>query len=261
MGALEDMYESLDRYTEYVHFLYQRSDKNKLDELAKLRGFSRSLLDELEVFWVGEMSEMLVPQYLDDLQDFGVVSETNGKIIFHERWVIPIRNERGKVINLVGYSNQVDERYVYGTGKYYDRTDTMYGLENMPYAFEKGWCIITEGITDAISVRNAGYPNAFAMCGTRPSKYKMMVLNRLRYGVIFIHDRDKPGDATRKHWITHRYFRFNTPIKYKDAAETLNDPEQDNLEWFKDCMNMAIEWIEEREHNGRDCPCEEQTMI
>lgn len=260
-SPLLEMQEHLDRFTEYVNILKERSNKDKIKELSKLRGFSMKVIEDHDIFWIGEMSEMLVPDFLDELQEFGVISETNHKPIFHHRWVMPIKNEEGKVINLVGYSNEADERYVYGTGKYYSRTDTLFGLENLNEAYRCGWAIITEGITDTISVRGVGYKNTFAMCGTRPSDYKMRLLNRLRYGVIFIHDRDKPGDGTRKHWVVNRYFRFNTPIKYKDADATLHDPEQDNTEWFKNCMDMAIAWIKEREHKGYKCPCQEDTMM
>lgn len=249
------------RFTEYVEFMRVRSSKEELERLCTLRGFSSELVERQGIFWIGNMSEMLVPEYMDELLDFGVISGTNNKPIFNHRWVMPIYNENKQVLNLVGYSNESDERYVYGDGKYYNRTDTLFGLENIHDAYEKGWAIVTEGITDTLSIRDLGYKNTFAMCGTRPSEYKMKLFNRLKHGVIFIHDRDKPGDRTRKIWVTNRYFRFNTPLKYKDADETLHDPEQDNREWFKECMNMAIGWIESGENTGRPGLHAEDTMI
>ena len=261
MNPIQLMNERLDRYTEYVRFMRNRCNKDKLYELATMRGFSKDLIDKHDIFWVGEMREMLAPDFLDDLVDFGIISNTNNMPIFHDRWVIPIKNEKGQVVNLVGYSKEADERYIYGTGKYYSRPDTMFGLENLNIAYEKGWCIITEGITDTLSIRDLGYDNTFAMCGTMRSPHKMTVLNRMDHGVIFIHDRDKAGDNTRKHWVTNRYFRFNTPIKYKDADATLHDPEVDNKEWFVECLNMAIQWIKSGEHNGIKCPCMEDTMV
>lgn len=259
--AILEMNENLDKYTEYVKILKERCNKEKLNDFSKLRGFSEELIDKQDIFWIGDMSEMLVPDFLNDLRSFGVISETNGMPIFHDRWIMPIKDDNGKVLNLVGYTNKSDERYVYGTGTYYDRTDTLYGLENWHKAYKDGWCIITEGITDTLSIRNIGYENCFAMCGTRPSDYKMKLLNRLRYGVIFIHDRDRAGDKTRKHWIVNRYMRFNTPLQYKDADETLHDENQDNVAWFKECMNMAINWVKSEEHHGKKCVCEENTMV
>lgn len=259
--ALEKMDSDLDRFTEYVQFLRHRCNKDELYRLCSLRGFSRDLVDKHDIFWVGHMREMLVPDFLDDLTDFGIISNTNNMPIYHDRWIIPIKNDKGQVVNLVGYSNIEQERYVYGTGKYYSRTDTFFGLENIADAYEKGWSIITEGITDTLSIRDLGYKNAFAWCGTMKSRHKITVLNRMCHGNIFIHDRDKAGDRTRSHWQTNRYFRFNTPIKYKDADATLHDPEQDNTAWFKECMDIAVQWIESAEHNGNKCACESATMI
>lgn len=257
---LKVMNDNLDLFTNYISILKKRSNKDKLAELCELRGFSRETVDKHDIFWVGNMSEMLVPTFIKQLESFGVISETNKKPIFHDRWIIPIKNSEGKVINLVGYTNQSDERYIYGTGRYYDRQNTLFGLENINKAYEIGYAILTEGITDTLAVRDAGYENTFAACGTFKSDIKMNMLNRCRYGIIRIPDRDKSGDATRNHWKTNRYFTFNTPIMYKDASETIN-AEEGNKEWFIECMDMAIDWIKQREHQGIKCPCEESTML
>lgn len=260
-NAYDIMNERLDRYTEYVQFLKSRTDREQLEKLSSLRGFTPELIDKHDIFWIGRMQELLVPDFLDDIQHFGIISPTNNKPIYHDRWIIPIKDTNGKVQNLVGYSNVEDERYVYGTGTYYSRKDTLYGLENYDLAYELGWCIVTEGITDTLSIRQLGYPNTFSMCGTMRSEKKMEMLNRLRHGVIFIPDRDKAGDNTRNHWKVNRYFIFHTPIKYKDADETLNEKEYDTKEWFKECMDIAIDWIRSDEHNGRQCPYREETML
>lgn len=259
--SIKTLNEFLDEFTEYTDILVSRSNSSKLEELSRIRGISLETLKKHKIFWVGNMVELLVPEYLGSLSDFGLISSVDNKPIYHDRWIIPIMDEKGRTINFVGYTNQKDERYVYGTSVYYDRTDTLYGLEQMKLAYDLGYAIVTEGITDTLSIRALGFMNTFAMCGTRPSEYKMKQLNRLRHGVIFIHDRDKAGDKTRRHWITNRYFRFNTPLKYKDADETLHDPEQNNEAWFKECMNMAIDWIKQQEHNGNTCLCLEQTMV
>lgn len=260
-NALQEMQVYLDRYTEYVRVLEGRGSQDKLKGLSQLRGFNIGTLKEHNIFWIGAMNEMLAPEFLDELYPFGVISERNHKPIFNNRWVIPIKNELGQVLNLVGYSNEKDERYVYGTGLYYDRSNILFGLENFEIALEKGWAIITEGITDTLSIRDIGYKNVFAWCGTRKSEYKLKVLNRLSHGVIFIHDRDRAGDFTRSHWKTNRYYRFNIPIKYKDIDETLHDTSWDNVGWFKSCMDIAIDWIESGVHNGRQGIYMESTMM
>ena len=136
---------------------------------------------------------MIIPKYIEHLEDFGVISPTNKKPIFNNRWVIPIKNEKGLVQNLVGYTPDAHERYIYGTALYYRRRDTLYGLENLYLAYEMGYAILVEGITDAIRLKSLGYRNTFAMCGTHKSDYILRQLNRCRHGVIKIPDRDNAG--------------------------------------------------------------------
>lgn len=261
MTQIDKMNEYLKRLTDYTMILKERSDKDKLREFSEFRCIDMDTLEKNDVFYIGEMAEMLVPKYLSDLTSFGVISPTNRKPIFHNRWVMPIKNEYGQVINLVGYSNNSKERYVYGTALYYDRQNTLYGLENLDKAYELGYAIITEGITDTLSVRDLGFENTFAWCGTMRSTHKLKLLNRCRCGTINIHDRDKPGDKTKAYWNTFRHFTFVTPLEYKDANETLSYNGGENKEWFKQCLNMAVEWILEAEHHGMRCECRQDTMI
>ena len=267
----KDYNDYLDSFTEYVNVLRQRSNKNMLKVLSDMRGISVQQLEEEGVFYIGDMVEMLLPNYLDKLEEFGVISTTNNKPIFHNRWVFPIKAVDGRVLSLVGYSNEARERYVYGTGKYYRRNDVMYGLENLHLAYELGYAIYVEGITDAVSIRDLGYKNTFAACGTRESKIKMNMLNRCRYGIVRIHDRDKAGDLTRKHWITNRYVTLNIPLIYKDADETIHpktpsgqidlEKSAENIQWFKSYLDGCIEWLLKQEHNGHKCATIEATMI
>lgn len=261
MKQLEDMNEYLNKLTDYTSILRQMSDKDKLEEFAELRCIKLQTLIDNDMFYIGNMSEMVVPKYINELVSFGVISPTNRKPIFHDRWIMPIKNEYGQVINLVGYSNIAKERYVYGTALYYDRQNTLYGLENIDKAYDMGYAILTEGITDTLSVRDLGHPNVFAACGTMRSPHKIQVLNRCRFGTINIHDRDKPGDKTKAYWDTFRHFTFVTPVEYKDSNETLSADGGINKEWFNQCLQMAIDWIVTQEHHGEHCECNQDTML
>ena len=269
--AIQEYNEHLDAFTKYVSIMRDLSDKSKIVELSKLRGISVQQLEKQGIFYIGNMAEMLIPMFIKRLHEFGVISDTNNKPIFSDRWVFPIYTVDGRVQNLVGYSNTAKERYVYGTAKYYRRNDVLFGLENMEEAWRLGYAILTEGITDTISLRDAGYINTFAACGTRSSVIKMAMLNRCRHGIIRIPDRDAAGKLTLKHWITNRYLTFNTPFAYKDADETLHPKKEDgtidleksaeNLEWFRGYMDASINWILEKEHNGLKHPTIVATMM
>ena len=245
--------------TEYVKDMHGRSNKQKLQEFSELRGFSLETINKAEIFYVGEMVEMLVPKYLEYIESFGVISPTNKKPIFHNRYAIPIKNPEGKVINLVGYSKEADERYVYGTAKYYERRDTLWGLENLYIAYKLGYAILVEGITDAIRMRDLGYINTFATCGTHKSEFMMQQLNRCRHGIIRIPDRDSAGIRALEHWDTNRHLTLKVAMQYKDVDEMCG-AEPENIEWLRGYMIDCINWILSSQHNGRRSVCEEVTI-
>lgn len=245
--------------TSYVEALQSRSNKDKLKEFAELRQLPIEAVEEAGIFYIGGMAEMLLPSYIDRIQSFGVISNTNNKPIFNERWVIPIKTQDGLVDNLVGYSPYADERYIYGTAKYYRRRETLYGLENLSLAYELGYAVLVEGITDAIRLRSLGIKNSFAMCGTHKSEYIMQQLNRCRYGIIRIPDRDEAGKLTEKHWKTNRYVTIHTSLHYKDSDEMLRYEE--NRKVFLDCLLASVEYLKECEHLGKVFPEKEYTII
>lgn len=249
-----------EKFNAYVRELMDRSNKETLEILANYRDFPLEILKESEVFYIGEMTEMLLPNYIDDILDFGVISETNNKPIFHNRYVIPIKNEEGIIQNLVGYSYEAKERYIYGTSKYYRRRDTLWGLENLKLAYELGFAIVTEGITDAIRIRSLGFKNAFAKCGTHESKYVMGLLNRCRYGIIRIPDRDSAGIKSLKHWECNRHITLFTNLKYKDIDEMCKESEF-NKEVVKQYINDCINWLTKEEHRGQKAMCESVTIL
>lgn len=239
-------------FTSYIRILIERSNKDKLKEFSEMRNINIKAIEDADIFYVEDMAEMLVPSYLGRLQEFGIISPNNNKPIYHERWIIPIKDSDGLVQALVGYSPYADERYVYSTTNYYMRGDTLWGLERLNLAYDLGYAILVEGITDAIHIRSIDYIPVFASCGTRPSELNMMELNRCRHGLIRIPDRDSAGNKTKRHWKTNRYLTLITPIMYKDSDETLRESE-DNVEWFKEYLDASIEWIKEREHKGLKC--------
>ena len=253
---IKENYE--DMLTDYVSILKGRSDKNKIKELADMRNIPIEAFEEADTFFIGEMGEMLLPNYLKELKTFGVISNTNNKPIFHNRWVFPIKTVSGKVQNLVGYSNAADERYIYGTSKYYRRRDTLYGLENMELAYKLGWAVLTEGITDTIRIRSLGIKNTFANCGTHASLQILTQLNRLRNGIIKIPDRDVAGREANKGWKVNRSITIQPFLKYKDIDEMLREDE--NIDWFLDYFNECVRIIESIEHNGLAMPSMEVTI-
>ena len=240
----------MDKYTDATRELQMRSDASKLKDFAEMRNMPIEIVKYSDIFYIGDATEMLLPSYLGQVEDFGVISPTNKKPIFHDRYVMPIKDIHGKILNLVGYSKDANERYVYGTARYYRRRETMYGLENLLKAYELGYAILTEGITDAIRLRSLGYLNSFANCGTHKSDFIMKQLNRCRYGVIKVPDRDAAGRKAYKSWECNRSITLNVFIAYKDVDEMCKESEE-NQEIVKEYMDICIDWIKMAEHHGR----------
>ncbi len=251
-----------DKLTAYVADMRNRSYQiweTKLEELSEFRNIPLEILQKAGIFYIGDMAEMLVPSFLKDIKNFGVISPTNKKPIFNHRYVIPILNEIGKVTNLVGYSALADERYIYGTAHYYRRTDTLYGLENLQLAYNMGYAVQVEGITDTLSLRKVNILNSFGNCGTHSSEYIQSQLNRCEYGVIRIPDRDEAGNRAKKGWITNKYITLYPPLQFKDVDEMLRNNE--NIEWFMAYFNECVKFLKGSKHNGMACAPFEVTIM
>lgn len=258
--AIADIKNYTEILTDYTLELKERSRKS-LKELSDMRGIPVETLEKCGIFYIGEQAEMLIPKFLPYISTLGVISETNKKPIFTDRWVIPICDTDGNVLNLVGYKKDAQERYVYGTARYYDRTHTLWGLQNMKRAYELGYFIVTEGITDAIRVMSLGYEPVFAQCGTVFSQLKMVQLNRCRHGGIEIPDRDKAGQSAAKKWECNRYIRLNTFIAYKDIDEMCASTLHDNISVVKQYLDFSIDRLKEKEHCGMKTDCEIITIV
>lgn len=258
-NSLTELNNYTDLLTEYTNVLRERAGDNMLQYFSQMRDIPLEEVIKSDIFYIKDATEMLIPSYLDKVESFGVISPTNKKPIFHNRFVIPIKDVNGKILNLVGYSKEANERYVYGTAKYYRRRETMYGLENLHLAYELGYAIVTEGITDTIRIRSLGFPNCFAMCGTHSSEFIMKQLNRCRYGIIKIPDRDSAGQRAAKGWKTYRSVTLNTFIAYKDVDEMCKENDL-HKEYVRDYINQSIEWLKRQEHNGYNCENQIATM-
>lgn len=225
----------------YVYELGRRTKKENLEEYAKHRCIDTNFLIELGLVYVRDYIDMLIPGYIDKLEYFGLINTTNGKPIFKDRYLMPIRDVDGNIINLVGYSRNSRERYIYGNSPYYLRRDNLYGLENLKIAYEMGYAILTEGITDCQRLRSLGYNNSFAMCGTHTSEHIINQLSRCRYGVIKIPDRDIAGLKAAAKWNYKKAITLYVKCGCKDVDEYLRLPENVNI--FNTYMGLCIDEI------------------
>lgn len=234
--------------TNYVHILQERANEAHLNDLAQLRQFPIQLLKDLGVFYIDDGVELLLPAYLHLLQDFGIISKTTNKPMFNARYIFPIKDMDGLIMGIVGYCPNSKERYLYATTKYFQRSSIMYGMENFEKCMKQGYIIVTEGITDAMAIKKIGYElDHFGMkythstTGAHESLYMMQLLD-LIHCVIFIPDRDRAGDGTKKYWKTSNYVRLLIPFNFKDLDEFIKSSPENKL-LFQDNLLRAIDYV------------------
>ena len=247
-SLLEERTNLRKRFTSYVDLLYSLSNKDKQKEFSELRKISLDTIQKHKIFWIGNSVEMMLPDYISLLEEFGLISNTNNKPIFNNRWVIPIYDKDNLVQALVGYSNIAGERYVYSTTNFYLRGDTLYGEEQLNQSYKDGYAVLVEGITDALHIKDLGFNNIYANCGTRKGEINFLRLNRLKYGFIRIPDRDTAGERTKKIWVTDKYITLVTPPQFKDSDEVLRDERYIAL--FKDYLSESIRILKEESFKG-----------
>ena len=256
--TLNKMIEYRKEFTEYVKKLQFNSNKEELDNLATIRKFDRDLLEKLGVFYIGKEAEMLIPDEngkIDNIKykKFGIISPTNNRPIYSDRFIIPLYDLNGYIMALVGYSLNSKQRYIYSNTEYFFRNDILYNLQIYEKCVKDGYVIVTEGITDCIRLLNMGFTNVMSTAGAHRSLWMMQMLDNID-NIIFIPDRDRAGDGTKEYWITHNYTRLLVPFYCKDLDEFAkrSDKEELVLKYF---VKMAIEhMVNKKNKNGEELP-------
>ena len=231
-------------YTDLKKVCDTKRAKDELESLALKRKISLLELEESGIFWIENNTQMILPQHVKNLKTLGVISATNNMPIFRERFVIPIKDQSKNVINFVGYSPTSEERYVYGTGEWYDRGEMFYGLENMDIAYEKGWAILLEGISDVWALRQFGIKNVLGNCGTRFGSTKERQCKRLSRALIIIPDRDRAGLNLESKITLDKKVSLFVPIQFKDFAETVEKTSEERCMEIIESIKEVINWVE-----------------
>lgn len=234
--------------TGYVNTLQENAGDYMLDTLAEIRKIDVGVLKEAGIFYISDPAEMLVPEYIDNIRDFGVVA-MNNRPVYTGRWVIPIYDIKGYVMGMVGYKTEVTEKYVYATPKYFNRGDAVYGLQQIDKCIEQGFFIVTEGIMDAIRVKSLGFDNVISTCGADKSWERLLMFSGLKRG-IFIPDRDRAGLGTNKHWKSETMVRLLLPLPFKDIDEFARQNETTE-NFCKDLLGGLCKYIRDEMPTGK----------
>ena len=228
------------RLTRYVDIMRENAGDYKLKEFCELRKLDMNSVKEAGIFYINEPTEMLIPEFFDEVRDFGVIA-MNNRPIYNERYVIPIRDLSGQVMGMVGYKHGVVEKYMYATPKYFMRGDAVYGLENFKDILDSGYAIIAEGIMDRVRIKSLGFKNSIATCGADKSWERMLLFSGIKK-CIFIPDRDRAGMNTDYHWKSDTMLRILLPDTFKDIDEFASQNDR-TAEFCQEILEDAAEYL------------------
>ncbi len=144
----------------------------------------------------------------DDLIATGIASqnEESGRIYdrFRNRLMIPIRDERGRVVGFGARALAPDDNPKYlnsPQSPLFDKSRLLFGLDfAKPTIRDTETAVIVEGYLDAIQAHQAGYSNVVAQMGTALTEPQLKLLApRLAKKIILSLDSDAAGQsATRR---------------------------------------------------------------
>lgn len=190
------------------------------ESAAKIRSYlrdQRGLTDEsVRAFQIGYAPESW-SFMLQALRDLGhsddeiveaglAVRNENGRVYdrFRNRLIIPIRDERGRVVGFGGRSMDANDSAKYinsPQSDIFDKSRLLFGLEMAKSAIrDSGRVVIAEGYMDVIQAHQAGFSNVVAQMGTAMTEPQIrLVAPRFAKRIVLALDADEAGqNAARR---------------------------------------------------------------
>ena len=143
----------------------------------------------------------------EDIVEVGLaVRSEKGRVYdrFRNRLMIPIRDERGRVVGFGGRALGQDESAKYinsPQSALFDKSGLLFGLDMGKGAIrESGTAVIVEGYLDVIQAHQAGYLNVVAQMGTAMTEKQIgLVAPRFAGKIVLALDADEAGqNAARR---------------------------------------------------------------
>jgi len=208
----------LDTAADYYHrHLLSQSDEATRAVYAyarEKRGFSHETLERYQIGYAPDDFQKMRRAlqdlgYTDDeIVDAGMAirKEDTGRVYdrFRNRLMIPIRDERGRVIGFGARALSKEDNPKYLNSPQtpvFDKSKTLFGLDVAKKAIrDTGMAIIVEGYMDVIQAHQAGYLNVVAQMGTSLTESQLIkIVPRYANQIIMALDADEAGqNATRR---------------------------------------------------------------
>ena len=142
----------------------------------------------------------------DDIVEAGLaVRNENGRVYdrFRNRLIIPIRDERGRVVGFGGRAMDANDSAKYinsPQSTIFDKSRLLYGLDMGRSAIREGdTVVIVEGYMDVIQAHQAGYVNVVAQMGTAMTEAQIrLVAPRYAKRIVLALDADEAGQTAAR---------------------------------------------------------------
>lgn len=164
--------------------------------------------------WQNMLNQLLNIGYSeDDVIEAGIaIRNDKGRVYdrFRNRLMIPIRDERGRVVGFGGRALDPEDKAKYinsPQSDVFDKSHLLFGLDTAKNAIrEQETVVIVEGYLDAIQAQQAGYHNVVAQMGTALTEPQLkLVAPRHAKKIVMALDSDAAGqNATRRSLETAR---------------------------------------------------------
>ncbi len=183
------------------------------------RGFSDATITAFKIGyappgWTHMLDHLKTLGYSEaDVIEVGlaVKNEDSGRVYdrFRNRLMIPIRDERGRVIGFGARALSAEDNPKYLNSPQtplFDKSRTLFGLDTAKTSIrETEVAVIVEGYMDGIQAHQAGFKNVVAQMGTAMTETQLRLLTRSAKRIILALDSDAAGQsATRRSLETAR---------------------------------------------------------
>jgi DNA primase len=173
-----------------------------------------------------------------------------------ERLIIPIRDERGRVIAFGGRILEGDQPKYLNTPEsaVYKKSNVLYGIEKARFAADskrKNRLIVVEGYFDVLALHGAGFEEAVATCGTALTPEHLEKIRRLTRDVILVMDADDAGLRAAERTLPMfveagiQAWRVELPGA-KDPDELLRKEGPERFEQVMAAREPLFEWVVRR---------------
>lgn len=177
--------------------------------VAGKRGLNETTQDQFQIgyapdHWTALVDTMTGLGYaVDDLLAAGLARRSeNGRVYdyFRNRLLIPIRDERGRVVGFGGRALDPDEKAKYINSPQtalFDKSRLLFALDRAaPAIRQTETAVVVEGYMDAIQAHQAGYTNVVAQMGTALTEHQLkLIAPKWAKRIILALDSDAAGQS------------------------------------------------------------------